>query len=294
MELIFVVAAILGTLYATITDIKNHWVPDFINFSMIFFGIGGHAILSLLTANIWPLIASVAAALIFYAIALAMYHSGSWGGGDAKLLIGLGALIPVFPMQLATNFTKIAPWPFMLTLWFNILLVGTVYTSILITTKIITHWEDFKKNSRNQLIKHKNLTLAVTSSILLPATLTIFKKEMIIISALWALAIFAFYLTLTTKALEKTCMYRKIEPKKLVEGDWVQDTIKLKNKTIFKPKRTGIEKKEIIELIKLKKQGIIDKVNVKEGFPYIPAFLIALIISLTLGDLINWIFILLI
>ena len=112
MELIFALTAIICTVYATVTDIRNRWVPDFINYFMIFFGVGGHIIYSITTANIWPAIASIAAALIFYAIALVMFHSGAWGGGDAKLLIGLGALLPTFPVTLATNFTRIAPWPF--------------------------------------------------------------------------------------------------------------------------------------------------------------------------------------
>ena len=62
MELIFALTAIICTVYATVTDIRNRWVPDFINYFMIFFDVGGHIIYSITTANIWPAIASIAAA----------------------------------------------------------------------------------------------------------------------------------------------------------------------------------------------------------------------------------------
>jgi Flp pilus assembly protein protease CpaA len=256
---------------------------------MIFFGIGGHVLISLSEANIWPAFSSIAAATIFYIVALLMYHSGSWGGGDSKLLIGLGALLPTYPL-LTTSITKIAPWPFILTLWLNIMIIGAFYTMFLITVNVAKHWKVFKINTKRQILKYKHLTLGVTCSILLPATLTIFMREFILLSVIWAFGILGFYLTLTTKALEKTCMYKKIDPTKLVEGDWVQDVIKVGNKTIFKPKRIGVEKKDIKQLIKLKEQGILNKVKVKDGFPYIPAFLIALTISITLGDIVAWIF----
>jgi len=121
-ELFFTAVLLIGMIAGTYTDLKNRWVPDFVNFSLIAIGLGGHAILSVLNQSIWPLAYSIGGAIAFYAIGGIMYYTGIWGGGDAKLLIGVGALLPNHPIA------AVAPWPFLATLLFNILLFGSGLT----------------------------------------------------------------------------------------------------------------------------------------------------------------------
>ena len=66
-------------------------------------------------------------------------------------------------------------------------------------------------------------------------------------------------------------MIREINAKKLREGDWLVDDIKLKAKTI-KYNWEGLTKNDLVLLHKLNK-----KVKIKEGLPFVPAFLIAFI-----------------
>jgi prepilin signal peptidase PulO-like enzyme (type II secretory pathway) len=47
----------------------------------------------------------------------------------------------------------------------------------------------------------------------------------------------------------------------------------------------GIEKKQIEQLIRLKKKGKIDTIRIKEGIPFVPGFLLAFIAALVWG---NW------
>jgi hypothetical protein len=77
-------------------------------------------------------------------------------------------------------------------------------------------------------------------------------------------------------------MYKKINPKNLMEGDWVQGDIYKNKKLIYKEDPLGINKKSINLLIKHK----IKQVIVKEGIPFVPSFLIGTIATLILGSVI--------
>ena len=81
-----------------------------------------------------------------------------------------------------------------------------------------------------------------------------------------------------------------MNPKNLTEGDWITEDIKIKGKVVYKPERTGISKPEILKLQKLEKQNKLKNVIVKEGLPYVPAFLVALIATLLNIDVLFYIF----
>ena len=82
------------------------------------------------------------------------------------------------------------------------------------------------------------------------------------------------------KSVEKSCMYEKISTSKLTEGDWIAEDI-YKNKKLFLSKNNiGVTKEQINFIKKIKKE-----ILVKNGLPFVPSFLIAVIISLILGNI---------
>jgi hypothetical protein len=80
------------------------------------------------------------------------------------------------------------------------------------------------------------------------------------------------FLFLYAKALEESCMDKMIDVKNLTVGDWTLSKIKA-GKNIIKPNWEGLSEKEL-KLIQKYSKG---KVKVKEGIPFVPSFLIALI-----------------
>jgi len=279
---IFVIVALLGTSFGCLTDLKGRWVPDWINYSLIFIGLGGHAIVSVLSASIAPILFSLAGAGFFYLIALVMFYAGAWGGGDAKLFIGLGALLPIYPAVLSAGFT--APWPFLLTVWVNVLLFGAVFGIIATAWLAIRYSQKVSKEFAEEVGKNK-ITLYIASATLVAPVIMLALNWSTLIALFWVLAVVLLYILFITKAVEKVCMYKIVTPSKLVEGDWIVDDVKIWGKTIYKPKRTGIEQKDIDKLIKLEKSGKLKRVKIKEGLPYVPAILVGLLVSLFFGDL---------
>ena len=84
------------------------------------------------------------------------------------------------------------------------------------------------------------------------------------------------YFYLYTKSVDESCMVRKISTKKLIEGDWLYEDVKIRRKTI-KKSWGGLTKLQIKEIQKKHKTILI-----KEGIAFIPVFLISFIIILIL------------
>jgi len=286
-EIFFVVVAIAGGIAGTITDIKNRWVPDYVNFSMLALGLGGHLILSILQWSVWPIVASLAGAGVFYGISVALFYTGQWGGGDAKMLIGFGALLPIYPIVLLKWFNpSLAPWPFLFTLWMNILIFGAVLGLLASVGLAIKHWKKFVPEVRKVLKKFRIGVYCLMLALIFPvAVVFLAQRFAMFVFIFWALAVIFFYIFVLAKAVENACMFSFIKPSKLVEGDWVTEEIKINGRFIYKPKKIGVEKLDILKLVELERKNKLNKVRVKSGFPLVPAFLIGLIVSLIFGDL---------
>ena len=74
-------------------------------------------------------------------------------------------------------------------------------------------------------------------------------------------------------------MYKKIPVTKLREGDWIVNSIKYKNKYIYKKNYAGISK----EQIQLLKKTNIKRILIKEGIVFTPSFVFGFIISIMYG-----------
>ena len=95
-----------------------------------------------------------------------------------------------------------------------------------------------------------------------------------ILAVISAMFLFFPYLLIFVKSVENSCMITEISPDKLTEGDWLFKPIKA-GKTVIMPKWEGLNSKEIA----LIKRSKIKSIRIKQGLPFVPVFLIALLIS---------------
>src|SRR3989338_1091038 len=80
-------------LIGSFTDLKTREVPDWLNYGLIISGIGLNLLFSAIYSNPSFIINSIIGLAIFFGIAYIMFYAGQWGGGDSKMLMGLGAMI---------------------------------------------------------------------------------------------------------------------------------------------------------------------------------------------------------
>jgi len=279
-EIIAYSICLIALVTGSITDIKTREVPDWLNYSLIAAGFALALIKSIAYWDYLFFVYSLLGFLAFFIIAMAMFYSGQWGGGDSKMIMGLGALIGL-------NFSF---GSFLIAFFVNMLLAGALYGLLWSLILVFKHKKKFINEIRKilalrQLIMAKNILLAF---LLISIILSFFIKSKIMqmqLVALPVISLVTLYLWASVKSVENACMFKYVKPAQLTEGDWIAKDIIVGGKKICGPKDLGIEKKQIRLLIKLHHQNKVKNVLIKEGIPFVPSFLIAFVITLIFGNL---------
>ncbi len=264
LDVTLIVLALIFLLIASYTDLKTREVPDWLNYSLIFSALGIRTIFSFEFG--WNIIISgLIGFVIALSIALLFYYTGQWGGGDSKLLMGMGAIIGVsypFQQESLTLF-----W-FFLALLFLGAIYGVMWMVYLSVKKKNLFFTEFK----GLIDRNKSVHLSSGALSLSFLAITIADTSFLPFAIL---PMIIFYLFIFVSAVESSCFINKINPDKLTEGDWLAKQIKINNKLIMRKKT--LELNDIIKLRKLHLKGKLNLVSVKEGIPFVPGFLLAYI-----------------
>ncbi|MEM4397852.1 MAG: hypothetical protein QW757_04485, partial [Candidatus Woesearchaeota archaeon] len=223
-----------------------------------------------------------------FIIGTLLYYTGQWGGGDSKILFGLGSL---FGLNYSFNFLQISEIflnDFFIKFLINVFFLGAIYGILWILFLSLKNYKEsffeFKKTLSDKKAKYlRYFSGFFVIFFLYFINFSNFERLYLsnsdkIIFSLFLIIIYAMnYLFAYVKAVEKISMVKLIEPEKLTEGDWIVDDIIIEGSYITGPKELGITKEQIEKIIYFKKQGKIDKVKVKYGMPFIPSFLFSLL-----------------
>lgn len=286
--MLIIIICLIALIVGMITDFKTREVPDWLNFSLIFSGIGINLIATIMYSN-WSFIINSLAGLAFgVVIALIMFYGGQWGGGDSKMIMGLGALLGlnISKFQLLPIFNS-----FFVSFFVNMLLIGSIYGLIWISVlavknrkKIVKKFKELRHERIFVRIRWVFLFLLLTIIVIMFLDLGLMKFYLI---GFILAAFFIAYLWNFVKAVEEISMIKKVNVEELTEGDWIVKDIIVNKKRICGPKDLGISRKQIKALLKLKQNGKIKKITIKEGIPFIPSFLLAFIVTIILGNLLT-------
>ncbi len=281
INIILLALAFIVLIIGSFTDIKIREVPDWINYGLIFSAIGIRAVYSAAASDTSYVLQGILGLAVFIAFAYIMFYAGQWGGGDAKLLMGLGA---VFGLTLTLK-----PMPLILIFIINTLIAGAFYGLFYSIILAVKHRKRFIKRfikiiHEKAMIKTRKIILLILIFLIILILVLIndlIAKWLLILLVL--LAYIFFYLIIFIKAVEQTAMLKYVYPEELTEGDWIVKNIIIDKKKITGPRDLGISKEKIKRLIAYKKQGRIKKILIKQGIPFVPSFLIAFIITIWIG-----------
>ncbi len=286
---IFIIVALIAVLIGSYTDIKTLEVPDWLNYSLIAIGLGGNLIFTIANLDTSYIIKSLSGLGISIVIGLIMFYTGQWGGGDSKMIFGLGAMFG-FDYRALLNFQ----FDFFTKFFINMLVAGAAYGLIWVFIMALKNrkklYRKIKIAFRNKKLRRIRLLsglAAIVGLIIIHFLPSYFDAELrVLLSLSVVILYFMNYLFIIIKVIEEVSMVRLINPEKLTEGDWIVNDIIVKGKRITGPKDLGISKKNIEKLIKLKQQGKIGKIKVKYGIPFVPSFLIALVYTMIYNNII--------
>lgn len=247
---------LIWTIFAVVCDLKKREVPNWLNFSLVGFGLAYRAFYSLFVNDARFFVYGLIGFGIFFALAYGFYYAKAFAGGDAKLLMGFGVILPY------DNFFSL--FYFGVVFLFSLFFLGAIYSLVYSISVVIKREErffgEFKKGLKGMYALLFVILILFVLSLFFDSFYSLFVLGFFVLSVLYV------YL----KALDK-CMVVNVSYEKLQEGDWIIGDIKVGGQ-IVKKSVHGLGKKDIELLRRYKKS-----VDVKEGIPFTPAFLLALI-----------------
>lgn len=270
---LLIIIGIIWLVFASIFDIKKREIPDWLNYSLIIIGLGlrfMHSFFDNYLVFLYGLI-GVAIAFVFGS---ALYYARQWGGGDAKLLMGMGAM---FGSNM--GFVDLS-LPFFLVLIINIFIVGAATGIIYGIVLAFLNRKKFLKEFKILDFKFAYATLVFIIFLIL---FGFFFDNLLLMVLLSAILLFMVSLFGFMKAVEKSSMHKMVNVSKLNEGDLLVNDIIHRKKLIVSYKIPGLT----IEHIKKIRMLGIKNVLIKEGMPFSPNFLIGFLITLSYGSLLS-------
>lgn len=210
-----------------------------------------------------------------------MFYAGQWGGGDSKILMGIGAMLGIDLSAISQQFL----FGFFINALFAGAVYGLLWSIFLVFKNKEKFWREFTKIlSEKNIVKWKKIILALMVLLMILLFFIKLYYFKILVLSLAFLILTTFYLCIFVKAIEKSAMYKLVEPSKLTEGDWIVNDVFVDKRYVCGPKDLGIDKKQIRKLIEFYRQGKIKKILIKEGIPFVPSFFIAFLITLIFGN----------
>jgi Flp pilus assembly protein protease CpaA len=267
INLFLISLAIFWMLISSIQDFKHREVENWWNFSLIILVLAFRAFLSIEHWNYMYFLWGLIGLAVGFLLANLFYYARMFAGGDAKLLMSLGVILPL-GTSIQTNLTLLI----LFLIFF--LLAGSLYGLVYSLFLTFTNFKKFTYEFSNQFKKNKRLIILIESSLALVFILFLifgFYTGLLLLLVLFL----APFLFLYARAVEDSCMEHYVPISKLTIGDWTIHPIKA-GKRIIKPNWEGLSENEL----KLIKRYCKGKVLVKQGIPFVPTFLIAFIVMI--------------
>lgn len=269
-------ALVIGTL----TDLKTREVPDYLSLFLLAAGFGIAVLFSILLWSFNPLLSSLLGFVVFFLLSLLLFYTGQWGGGDAKLFIGLGALfgIPLTPLSSWSSVLSF-PFLFLVSSFFFGGIIGLVY--------LVVQFRRHAKLLIPRLRERFTAKSLVFFRWLLYSALAVLFVALFLVSdffvklallLLMLCLLFLFYLPPVVQVVEEHCMICKVPLSKVTIGDWIAENVVVRGKRLAGPRDLGISPEQLLLLKKFK----VKMVKVKYGLPFVPSFLLGFIAAVVI------------
>lgn len=259
---LLIILTLIWLIFAVIQDFKTREIANWVNFSLIIFGLAGRLFYSVFSDNYNYIIFGLFGLAIFFILGHLFYYMRLFAGGDAKLLIALGVILPI-ANTLYENI--IIFFVFIITLLF----AGGIYSLIYSIVLVANNKKKFTKEFKKQAFISKNIIIILLICALFLILTGILTENILILSLSIIIFIFPF-LYIYVKSVEQSYMLIYIAPSKISIGDWLNESIYIANHKI-EPHWEGLTEAQV-ELIK---KHYKRKILIKQGIPFSPSFLIA-------------------
>lgn len=263
IEVIFLLSlGLVWILFATLSDLKTREVPNWLNFSLVIFALMFRFLWSFFERDFSFFYFGLIGFGVFFILGYLFYYARFFAGGDAKLLISLGAILPF-------STTFISNGELFIFFLIGLLFVGAIYGlgwSVFLSVK------NFNNLKRDFGRRFKRRRILVFSVMIFGLLLTIGGFFEWVFLYLGILIFISPVLLIYARSLEDVGMVKRIFVEKLREGDWLYEDVRV-GKGLVQSRWEGLSEEEI-KILKKKKRFV----KIKQGIPFVPVFLVSYIL----------------
>jgi Flp pilus assembly protein protease CpaA len=262
LDVFLIILALIWVIFAVVADLKTREIPNWLNFSLIIFAFGARFFYSLFNENLNFLVQGAFGFAVFFLLANALYFGRFFAGGDAKLMMALGPVIP-FGADFLSNLN------FFLSFLLLFFVAGAIFGFISVLYFSFRGFGKIKKDFFKNMKANRKIFFVFMGIGLVFMLIGFAEKLLFVLGIL----LFVFpYLYFYTKTIDNCFLIMRINSKELTEGDWLYKRVKV-GKSFIEPKWEGLSK-ENIRVIRKKFRFVY----IRRGLEFSPVFLISFVI----------------
>lgn len=275
---------VLFLMLASLYDLKTGEIPEKITRGLIVVILIMAAIYSISSVNPSFLAQSLLMGVGFFIFGYLMFYLGEWGGGDVKLLAGVGCSIGF--LNSVDHFAEMESiFPYYMDYFLNLVMVAVPYVIVysfllgLINPKVFAEFVNSLGRKRSLLA----IALSFTPSLI---TLSIDMPKLAIMYLLVPpLVILALYLYAVEKiALQKTIDVQELKEEDILANDLIVDEKKIASRRNME----GVSKDQVAEIQRLASEGKIPRtITVRWGVRFAPILFFAFLLTVFLGGVLE-------
>ena len=255
---------LIGIVVASLQDLKRREVDNWLNLFLLVASFVFVFYVAIFNKDVTIVFRAGFALVIMFAFMNLFYYGRVFAGGDAKLLVAM----TVFFVGVTFYGTLINIGIFLLFL----MLAGSVYGLVY---SFVLYVKDFERV--NEKIKELLFFRGIWYLVFGICVLMLLGFIDFLFFVVGCFVVLAFLLYVFAKGLEMISMVKVVSGKDLREGDWLVSDVKV-GKRVIKADWDGLSLEDI-DLLKGRR-----KIKIKDGLPFVPAFLIAFVLYVFLKE----------
>ncbi len=218
----------------------------------------------------------------YFILAYILFYMGEWGGGDVKLLTGIGCSLAF--LDAAGYFKDVSVLPYYIDYLINMALISAPYLIIyslilgLMKKEVIEEFIGYFKTRTTLLLIILSFIPAIFS-----LWISIGPSVTLIYLCIPFIVVLSFYL----RAVEIQALQKTVAVDELMEWDVVAEDIKVDDKKIASKRDIeGLTRNDIKAIKELAAEGKIPKeIRIKWGIKFAPILFLAFVASVLVGNL---------
>ncbi|MBN2518661.1 MAG: prepilin peptidase [Candidatus Altiarchaeota archaeon] len=258
-------------------DLKTGEIPDKFTLGLVLVALAMRLGYSLYSGDFNVFLDGAMTGGIFFAFGALLFYTGGWGGGDAKLVTGIGASIGgLYPgLTLVDSSMQIFP-PFF-GFFVSLALVSIPYS---IAYSLILSYKNREAVSLAKKRFKDNWIFLLLVLVLSVSLVLVLRPWNLLLLLSLVSPFLLFSLLLFMRSVEETALRKEIPVSELKEGDIVAEDVVVKGKRLVSHRdMDGITPDTIREIQKYAKKGLVGKrIKIKWGIKFGPVFPISLLL----------------